>query len=168
MDEYSTPFTSDKEKIKFSETLDEYEKSLKSSAKLTLEQLNWRRWAIQKPNRWRHREVQTGVPSNDRGSIRRIKQVSHPEAVHRGPRQVHPKPDKKARRHPDLRGTESETLLQLGCRPERRDRTRRLNDHDYRQDDRQRGGIVHRTDTAGLCLLRKSNRRPNSSTMHSQ
>ncbi len=47
MDEYSTPFTSDKEKIKFSETLDEYEKNLKASAKLTLEQLNWRRWAIQ-------------------------------------------------------------------------------------------------------------------------
>jgi hypothetical protein len=47
MPEYSTDFTSDKEKIKFSETLDEYEKSLKGSAKLTLEQLNWRRWAIQ-------------------------------------------------------------------------------------------------------------------------
>jgi len=47
MDEYSLAFTGDKEKIKFSETLDEYEKSLKASAKLTLEQLNWRRWAIQ-------------------------------------------------------------------------------------------------------------------------
>ncbi len=47
MDEYSLAFTSDKEKIKFSETLDEYEKSIKTSAKLTLEQLNWRRWAIQ-------------------------------------------------------------------------------------------------------------------------
>ena len=47
MDEYSLALTGDKEKIKFSETLDEYEKSLKTSARLTLEQLNWRRWAIQ-------------------------------------------------------------------------------------------------------------------------
>jgi hypothetical protein len=46
MPEYSTSFGSDKEKIKFSETLDEYERNLKATAKLTLEQLNWRRWAI--------------------------------------------------------------------------------------------------------------------------
>ncbi len=47
MSEYSLAFTSDKEKIKFSETLDEYERGHKAKAKLTLEQLNWRRWAIQ-------------------------------------------------------------------------------------------------------------------------
>lgn len=47
MDEYSTAFAGDKEKIKFSEILDEYEKALMVSAKVSLEQLNWRRWAIQ-------------------------------------------------------------------------------------------------------------------------
>lgn len=44
MPEYSLPFAGDKEK--FSESLDEYERNLKKSAHLTLEQLNWRRWAI--------------------------------------------------------------------------------------------------------------------------
>ena len=46
MPEYSTDFTSDKEKAKFSETLDEYEKGLLTKTKLTLEQLSWRRWAV--------------------------------------------------------------------------------------------------------------------------
>lgn len=47
MPEYSRPFTDDKEKAIFSETLDEYERDIKRKDKLTLEQLNWRRWAIQ-------------------------------------------------------------------------------------------------------------------------
>jgi hypothetical protein len=47
MPEYSLAFVDDKEKVNFSSNLDEYEKGLKASKKLTLEQLNWRRWAIQ-------------------------------------------------------------------------------------------------------------------------
>lgn len=46
MPEYSMTFGSDKERIKLSESLDEYERDLKAKAKLTIEQLNWRRWAI--------------------------------------------------------------------------------------------------------------------------
>jgi hypothetical protein len=46
MPEYSLPFASDTAKNAFAETLDEYERDLRKSAKLTLEQLNWRRWAI--------------------------------------------------------------------------------------------------------------------------
>jgi hypothetical protein len=46
MPEYSLAFTSDKQKETFAESLDEYETNLRKSAKLTLEQLNWRRWAI--------------------------------------------------------------------------------------------------------------------------
>lgn len=46
MPEYSLAFTNDKQKEIFAESLDEYETKLRKSAKLTLEQLNWRRWAI--------------------------------------------------------------------------------------------------------------------------
>ncbi len=47
MPEYSMPFVNDEEKKKFAETLDGYERDLMKTAKVTLEQLNWRRWAIQ-------------------------------------------------------------------------------------------------------------------------
>lgn len=47
MPEYSLAFTSDKQKETFAESsLDEYETKLRKSTRLTLEQLNWRRWAI--------------------------------------------------------------------------------------------------------------------------
>lgn len=46
MPEYSLSFASEEEKGKFAETLDAYEQSIKTRFNLTLEQLNWRRWAI--------------------------------------------------------------------------------------------------------------------------
>jgi hypothetical protein len=46
MPEYSLKFVNKQEKDKFNKTLDDYEKKIKSEFKLTLEQLNWRRWAI--------------------------------------------------------------------------------------------------------------------------
>ena len=46
MPEYSMQFSGEEEKTKFAETLDAYEKEIQQSFKLTLEQLNWRRWAI--------------------------------------------------------------------------------------------------------------------------
>lgn len=46
MPEYSLAFADPKEKERFAESLDEYERSLKAKAKITLEQLHWRRWAI--------------------------------------------------------------------------------------------------------------------------
>lgn len=46
MPEYSMSFSGEEEKIKFAETLDAYEKEIQKSFNLTLEQLNWRRWAI--------------------------------------------------------------------------------------------------------------------------
>lgn len=47
MPEYSQPFANDADKKKFVETLEEYEKELRSKENLTYEQLKWRRWAIQ-------------------------------------------------------------------------------------------------------------------------
>lgn len=46
MPEYSMRFFGEEEKTKFAETLDAYEKEIQKSFNLTLEQLNWRRWAI--------------------------------------------------------------------------------------------------------------------------
>ena len=46
MPEYSMQFSGEEEKTKFAETLDAYEKEIQRSFNLTLEQLNWRRWAI--------------------------------------------------------------------------------------------------------------------------
>lgn len=46
MPEYSLAFLSDQAKEKFAETLDAYEKGVQKRFNLTLEQLNWRRWAI--------------------------------------------------------------------------------------------------------------------------
>lgn len=46
MPKYSMPFSGEEEKEKFAETLDAYEKEIQGSFNLTLEQLNWRRWAI--------------------------------------------------------------------------------------------------------------------------
>lgn len=46
MPEYSLPFADPKEKDLFAERMDEYERNLKAKAKLSLEQLHWRRWAI--------------------------------------------------------------------------------------------------------------------------
>ena len=46
MTEYSMKFSSDQEKKKFKDNLDNYEKDVQKDFKLTLEQLNWRRWAI--------------------------------------------------------------------------------------------------------------------------
>lgn len=46
MPEYSLKFASEKEKKKFAETLDDYEKNIQKQFNLTLEQLKWRRWAI--------------------------------------------------------------------------------------------------------------------------
>lgn len=46
MPEYSLSFTNEEEKNKFSETLDAYERGTRGQFSLTLEQLNWRRWAI--------------------------------------------------------------------------------------------------------------------------
>ena len=46
MPEYSMRFSGEEEKTKFAETLDAYEKDIQKRFNLTLEQLNWRRWAI--------------------------------------------------------------------------------------------------------------------------
>lgn len=46
MSEYSMIFSGDEEKTKFAGTLDAYEKDIQKRFNLTLEQLNWRRWAI--------------------------------------------------------------------------------------------------------------------------
>lgn len=46
MPEYSMSFLSEEEKNKFSETLDAYERDTRARFNLSLEQLNWRRWAI--------------------------------------------------------------------------------------------------------------------------
>lgn len=46
MPEYSLPFAGDDEKKKLSETLDAYEKDIQKRFNISLEQLNWRRWAI--------------------------------------------------------------------------------------------------------------------------
>lgn len=46
MPEYNLPFLNEEEKSKFVETLDVYERDNKARFNLTLEQLNWRRWAI--------------------------------------------------------------------------------------------------------------------------
>ena len=46
MPKYSMQFSGEEEKTKFAETLDAYEKEIQRSFNLTLEQLNWRRWAI--------------------------------------------------------------------------------------------------------------------------
>lgn len=46
MPEYSMAFVSAPERTAFAQSLDEYERDLKAKAKLTLEQLRWRRWAI--------------------------------------------------------------------------------------------------------------------------
>lgn len=47
MPEYSLNFATPKAKVDFNQTLEPYEKELLKTAKLTLEQLNWRHWAIQ-------------------------------------------------------------------------------------------------------------------------
>lgn len=46
MPEYAMNFGSEGEKKKFAETLDAYEKDIQKRFNLTLEQLNWRRWAV--------------------------------------------------------------------------------------------------------------------------
>ena len=46
MPEYSLSFVNEEEKNKFAETLDAYERGIQGRFNLTLEQLNWRRWAI--------------------------------------------------------------------------------------------------------------------------
>ena len=46
MPEYSLSFVNEEEKAKFAETLNSYERDNKTRFNLTLEQLNWRRWAI--------------------------------------------------------------------------------------------------------------------------
>ncbi len=46
MPEYSLSFVNEEEKARFAETLDIYERGVKTRFNLTLEQLNWRRWAI--------------------------------------------------------------------------------------------------------------------------
>ncbi|PIR88364.1 MAG: hypothetical protein COU09_02730, partial [Candidatus Harrisonbacteria bacterium CG10_big_fil_rev_8_21_14_0_10_44_23] len=46
MPKYSMPFFGEEETKKFAETLDAYEKDIRKNFNLTLEQLNWRRWAI--------------------------------------------------------------------------------------------------------------------------
>lgn len=46
MPKYSMQFSGEEEKKKFAETLDAYEKEIQRNFGLTLEQLNWRRWAI--------------------------------------------------------------------------------------------------------------------------
>ncbi len=46
MPEYSMRFESEGDKKKFADVLDEYEKDIQKRLSITLEQLNWRRWAI--------------------------------------------------------------------------------------------------------------------------
>lgn len=46
MPEYSLKFSNKKESSSLEQSLDEYEKKIKSEFKLAFEQLNWRRWAI--------------------------------------------------------------------------------------------------------------------------
>lgn len=47
MPEYSLPMSSEGEKTQFENELNDYERNIKQRHQLTLEQLNWRRWAIQ-------------------------------------------------------------------------------------------------------------------------
>jgi len=46
IEEYTRPFTSDKEKIDFERSLGQYEKTILENYSLTLEQLNWRRYTV--------------------------------------------------------------------------------------------------------------------------